>query len=41
LKFNHTQYTIHNTQYRPRAQSLVELLVAIAVGVILIGGSEF
>ena len=39
MKFNHTQYTIHNTQYRPRAQSLVEILVAISIGTILIGGS--
>jgi len=39
VKFNHTQYTIRNTQYRPYGQSLVELLVAIAIGTILIGGS--
>lgn len=39
MKFNHTQYTIQNTEYRPRGQSLVEILVAIAVGTILIGGS--
>ena len=39
MKFNHTQYTIHNTQYRPRAQFLVEILVAISIGTILIGGS--
>jgi len=37
--FFHTQYTIHNTQYRRRGQSLVELLVAISIGTILIGGS--
>jgi len=35
----HTQYPIHNTQYRSRGQSLIELLVAISVGTILIGGS--
>ena len=35
----HTQYPISNTQYRSRGQSLVELLVAISIGTILIGGS--
>ena len=39
MRFNHTQYTILNTQYRPHGQSLVELLVAVAIGTILIGGS--
>ena len=39
LKFNHTQYKILNTQYRRRGQSLIELLVAISIGTILIGGS--
>ena len=39
MKFNHTQYKILNTQYRRRGQSLIELLVAISVGTILIGGS--
>ncbi len=39
MKFNHTQYKILNTQYRWRGQSLIELLVAISVGTILIGGS--
>ena len=35
----HTQYPILNTQYRPSGQSLIELLVAISIGTILIGGS--
>jgi len=39
LKFNHTQYPIPNTQYRPHGQSFIELLVAISIGTILIGGS--
>ena|GEM_PF-827195 len=39
MKFNHTQYPISNTQYRPHGQSLIELLVAISIGTILIGGS--
>jgi len=39
VRFNHTQYKILNTQYRRRGQSLIELLVAMAVGTILIGGS--
>ncbi len=30
---------MHNTQYRSRGQSLVEVLVAISIGTILIGGS--
>jgi len=35
----YTKYKIQNTQYRSSGQSLIELLVAISVGTILIGGS--
>jgi len=35
----YTKYKIQNTQYRFSGQSLVELLVAISIGTILIGGS--
>lgn len=34
-----SRYKIHNTKYRPRAQSLLEALLSIALGVILIGSS--
>jgi len=39
LKLNNIKYPILNTQYRPSGQSLIELLVAISIGTILIGGS--
>jgi len=35
----HTKYKIRHIQYRSCGQSLIELLVAISVGTILIGGS--
>jgi len=38
MKFN-TRYKIQNTRYKLKAQSLLEALLSIALGVILIGGS--
>ena len=36
---SYTEYKIQNTKYRFRAQSLLEALLSIALGVILIGSS--
>ena len=39
MKEPNTKYKIQNIKYRPLGQSLMEILVAVAVGTILIGGS--
>ena len=39
MENSYTEYKIQNTKYRFRAQSLLEALLSIALGVLLIGSS--